>query len=107
MLEPDDRGRTLADLLPAHLLARRHDLAGDEPTVPVAAVCCRRYAVEDNEERFTLDCEVQTDTGLCLPYAVLEFKSSRAEPRFPAALDAIELRPIKLSKFLWATGPGC
>jgi hypothetical protein len=37
-----------------------------------------------------------------MPHAVLEFKSTRLDqPAEPLA--ALQLRPIKLSKFLWAT----
>jgi hypothetical protein len=43
----------------------------------------------------------RTDTGKTRPHAVLESKStSPDEPPEPLAA----LRPIKLSKFLWATG---
>jgi hypothetical protein len=82
------------------------DLAG--VLVGVVTVCCRRYAVEDDQDRFTLDTEVNTDTGLALPFAVLEFKSTDAEAIVPqaGALDPIRLRPVKLSKFLWATSAG-
>jgi hypothetical protein len=37
-----------------------------------------------------------------LPHAVLEFKSIRPDEP-PDALAPLHLRPIKLSKFLWAT----
>jgi hypothetical protein len=47
---------------------------------------------------------VRTDTGKCLPYAVLEHKSADAEASTPGSLLALPLRPVKLSKFLWATG---
>jgi hypothetical protein len=46
---------------------------------------------------------VRTDTGKVLPCSVLEFKSSHPENLPPAALGNLALRPIKLSKFLWAT----
>jgi hypothetical protein len=61
-----------------------------------------RDAIEDNEDRFTLDVDVQTDLGKSLPFAVLEFKSNEFKP-LPAALLAIGLKPVKISKFLWAT----
>ena len=54
------------------------------------------------EDRFTLDVDVQTDLGKSLPFAVLEFKSNEFKSP-PANLLAIGLKPIKLSKFLWAT----
>ena len=46
--------------------------------------------------------DVQTDLGKSLPFAVLEFKSNELKPA-PSALLAIGLKPIKISKFLWAT----
>jgi hypothetical protein len=92
----------LGRLLPADLFARLLDLAGDGPLRPAAAVCCRRYAAEDDRDRLTLDAAVRTDAGKRLPYAVLEFKSTDATAEPPAAL--AELRPLKISKFLWATG---
>jgi hypothetical protein len=92
-----------ADFLPADLAARLLDLAGDDPLGPAALVCCRRYAVEDERDRFTLDLDVHTDTGKCLPAGVLEFKSSRATAQPPGGLSDLALRPVKVSKFLWAT----
>jgi hypothetical protein len=103
MLEGSDGGAALAALLPANLLARLQDLAGDEPLGPIVTVSCRRYAVEDPEDRFTLDVEVHTDTGKRLGPAILEFKSTSSAAVPPAPLLAVGLRPIKLSKFLWAT----
>lgn len=87
-------------LLPAHLVARLLELVGQTPLVPVVAVCCRRHAVEDSVNRLTLDLDVRTDTGKVYPSHVLEWKSSRrgADLALP-----VRLRPIKLSKFLWAT----
>ena len=69
---------------------------------PVACVQCHCYAVEDDQDRLTLDTQVRTDTGKMLPHAVLEFKSTKPD-KPPDALTALHLRPIKLSKFLWAT----
>ncbi len=94
----------LLPLLPADLQARLLQLAGDQPLVSVVCVSCRRYAVEDEEDRFTLDVDVATDLGKRLPYGVLEFKSVAAKPP-PDHLRGLGLRPIKLSKFLWATEP--
>jgi hypothetical protein len=96
-----DPGKVLAQHLPPHLLARLSELAGAD-AVPVVTVSCLRYAVEDDRDRFTLDCGTETDAGKCLPFGVLEYKSPRAEPP-PERLAALGLRPIKLSKFLWAT----
>jgi hypothetical protein len=75
------------------LLARLLELAVVSPVLPVACVQCHRYAVEDDQDRLTLD---------TLPHAVLEFKSTKPE-KPPDALAALHLRLIKLSKFLWAT----
>jgi hypothetical protein len=86
-------------LLPGNLLARLVELIGDEPLVPVVAVCFRRFAVEDAVNRFTLDIGITTDTGKRFPTNVLEFKSTKKDP--PPI--KICFRPIKLSKFLWAT----
>ncbi len=91
------------DFLPAHLLARLQELADKDPLVPVVTLCCRRYAVEDDVDRFTLDVDVATDTGKDLACAVLEFKSAALFALPPARLDLLGLRPMKLSKFLWAT----
>jgi hypothetical protein len=89
--------------LPANLLARLQELTGNKPVVPVVTVCCRRYAVEDDVDRFTLDVDVTTDTGKALACAVLEFKSIDPAAGVPASLALLGLRPLKLSKFLWAT----
>jgi hypothetical protein len=78
------------------------EIAGNKPLVPVVTVYTRRYAIEENEDRFTLDVDVQTDLGKLLPFSVLEFKSNEFKPA-PSALLAIGLKPIKISKFLWAT----
>jgi uncharacterized protein YjbK len=88
--------------LPGHLRARLMEL-GAETLTPVVTVCCCRYAVENERDRFTLDVAVKTDTGKCLPHAVLEFKSTDKDAGPPGRLPALGLRPIKLSKFLWAT----
>jgi hypothetical protein len=92
----------LANLLPGRLYARLVDVAHDEPVRPIVCVHCRRYAREDEHDRLTLDVGVSTDTGRALPYAVCEFKSTRPAAETPPALDAIPIRPMKLSKFLWA-----
>ena len=89
-------------LLPADVLARLGELADDRPLLPVVTVYFRRYAVEDDVHRLTLDVDVQTDLGKSLPFAVLEFKSNEFKLA-PPALVAIGLKPIKISKFLWAT----
>jgi hypothetical protein len=94
----------LHGLLPANVLARLQDLAGEEFLLPAACVHCRRYAVENAQDRFTLDVGVRTDTGKGLPFSVLEYKSTDPEASPPGSLQGIGLRPLKLSKFLWATG---
>lgn len=93
----------LADFLPGNLLARLQALASDTALTGAVKVCCRRYAVEDAQDRYTLDCAVHTDLGKCLPFGALEHKSADIEATEPAALRMLQLRPIKLSKFLWAT----
>src|SRR5262249_47642296 len=52
--------------LPADLLARLLDLAGSADLAAVANVSCRRYAVEDDRDRFTFDLAVTTDIGKTL-----------------------------------------
>jgi hypothetical protein len=104
LLRPGPVRGQLADLLPADLQARLWELVGRGPDLaPVVRLACRRYAVEDDTDRYTLDVDVTTDTGLCLPAAVLEYKSRLPGGQPPGALLALGLRPIKLSKFLWAT----
>jgi hypothetical protein len=75
------------------------------PLLPVVKACCRRYAVEEERDRLTLDVGVRTDLGKCLPWAVVEFKSIDKGAAIPKALAPLMLRPVKLSKFLWATEP--
>lgn len=89
--------------LPADLLARLLGLSGDEPLSPVARVRARRYAVEDAQDRLTLDAQIRTDVGLRFPCAILEQKAVDARRSPFAAFDGMGLRPTKLSKFLWAT----
>jgi hypothetical protein len=93
----------LSFLLPAHLLARLQEIAGDQPVRPIVTVDCHRYAVENLDERYTLDVDVRTDTGKRLPGSVLEYKAADSGAMLPAALQNLYLRPIKLSKFLWCT----
>jgi hypothetical protein len=88
--------------LPAHLRARLTELGADE-LVPVVTICGHRYAVEDDQDRLTLDCCVRTDRGKQLGYGVLEFKSTKPNDTPPRRLIGLRLRPLKLSKFLWAT----
>ena len=90
-------------ILPGHLQVRLAGLIGEDTLLPVASVLAHRYAVENEQDRLTLDVDVRTDTGKCLPAAVLEFKSIEGDTPPPGGLTALRLRPIKLSKFLWAT----
>jgi len=89
-----------SSLLPAHLVARLLELAGQMPLLPVVALRFRRYAVEDRIHRLTLDLDVRANTGKRMPCHVLEYKSTRTDTSFPLA---VPLPPMKLSKFLWAT----
>jgi hypothetical protein len=94
-------GATPATDLPAHLQACLTELGADA-LVPVVTVCCRRYAVEDDQDRLTLDCCVDTDRAKHLGYSVLEYKSTN--PATPLGrLTRLGLEPLNLSKFLWAT----
>jgi hypothetical protein len=92
--------------LPAEIVARLAELTNDVPLLSVVEVCCHRFAREDDRQRLTLDTGVYTDTGLCLPFNVLELKATDPAAPWPAFLAALELRPVKVSKFLWATGGG-
>ncbi len=90
-----------SSLLPAHLVARLLDLAGPLPLLPVVTLGFRRYAVEDRARRLTLDLDIRTNTGKRMPCHVLEYKATRLGADCPLT---VPLPPIKLSKFLWATG---
>jgi hypothetical protein len=98
----EDVNGIMADILPPHLLARLMDVSHEQPLVPAVTIFCQRYAVENTEERFTLDCAIETDSKK-MSGAVLEYKNT--DPNIPPSLivQAIGLRPIKLSKFLWST----
>jgi hypothetical protein len=87
--------------LPPHLQARLVELDAG-PLVPVASVQCHRFAVEDDNDRLTLDLHVHTDRHASLAYGVLEYKSASPDVIQPK-IDALRLAPLKLSKFLWAT----
>jgi hypothetical protein len=92
----------VASQLPPDLAARLRQLATDR-TVPVVTVSCRRYAVEDDIDRYTLDVDVSTDRNKSLPVGVLEFKSTKAAALPAPRIASLSLRHIKLSKFLWST----
>jgi len=93
----------LLECLPADLLSRAQELLGDEDLVPVVTVSCQRYACETATERYTLDIGTKTDSGKCLEAAILEYKNTPGDATAPSWTRSLGLRPIKLSKFLWAT----
>jgi hypothetical protein len=93
----------LPTLLPVNLLALVDSLAWNDPLMVAAVVRCTRYAVADDTDRLTLDVDVCTDAGKGLPFGVLEFKCTDMTAPPPAGLQGLGLRPLKLSKFLWAT----
>ena len=93
---------SLARFLPGDLLSRLLELTGDDPLVPVVTVRATRYAVEDDQDRITFDLDIATDTGKRLPAGILEFKSTRLDAPPPDFVTRLGLRPIKISKFLWA-----
>lgn len=93
----------LAQLLSPDIFAHLLAIVGDEELMPVVTCTAQRYAVEDQQSRLTLDLNVQTDSGKHLPFGVLEFKSVNEQAAPPGRLPTPGLRPIKLSKFLWAT----
>jgi hypothetical protein len=92
-----------ANILSPELLARLLEIIGDDALVPVVTVCASRYAVEDDTQRLTLDVDVRTDTGKVMPYSVLEFKSTDKCDDIPEIITSLMLRPIHMSKYLWAT----
>jgi hypothetical protein len=93
----------LHTVLSADFLARLFELAGDTLLAPVVKVCATRYAVESETDRLTLDLSVATDTGKALLAGVLEHKTSTQPASNIDWPRELSLRPIKLSKFLWAT----
>jgi hypothetical protein len=93
----------IAGFLPANLLARLDEICQGARLLEAAVVCCRRYAVESDRDRLTLDANIRTSAGKRLRPAILEFKSLAAAADVPTALANLRLSPVKLSKFLWAT----
>jgi len=91
----------LVGIMAPDLIARIADLSEGTRLDPVVTLCFHRYAVEDSKHRLTLDTDVKSDTGRYYPCHVLEQKSTKKES---SPLITLPLRPIKLSKFLWATG---
>ena len=92
------------EALPADLLGRLLELIGDDTLEGAIMIHCRRYALEDDESRFTLDTDVRTDIDKALPYAVLEFKSTDPETPVPSSIADLGLRPALMSKFQWGIG---
>jgi hypothetical protein len=93
----------IENYLPGHLRARLAELEAG-PLVNVVRVMCSRFAVEDDVDRLTLDVGVRTNRNKRLPFHVLEYKSTADDAtidRFDD--DRLDLAPLKLSKFLWAT----
>lgn len=93
----------IQSLLPGNLIARLDSLTNERQLVPVVQILSRRFAVQDNADRFTLDVDVRTNTGKVLPHHVLEMKSTEGQGAIPFDLDELNLAPTKLSKFLWST----
>ncbi len=92
--------RSVSGIMPSDLIGRIADIANGEPLQPVVTICFNRYAVEDSIHRLTLDLDIHSDNGRTYPSHVLEQKSTRSDA---APLVTLPIRPIKLSKFLWAT----
>jgi hypothetical protein len=90
--------------LPADLLARYLELVGENPLYPVATVCFTRFAVESTTDRLTLDTGIHTSTGKVFPANVLEVKSTARPYEALPEVKKWGYSPIKLSKFLWASG---
>lgn len=91
-----------ADLLPADLVARLQELAGDQVLRPIVATRCHRYATESSDDRLTLDVGITADVGRSLENAILEHKATDMGEWDPGRLPH-NTRPIKMSKILWAT----
>jgi hypothetical protein len=90
--------------LPKNMQRKVSELTQDKPLMPTAVIWCRRYSTEDGKLRLTLDTDVYTDRGYRMQYNVLELKAN-SEAAVPKELAAIGLKPLQLSKFLWATHP--
>jgi hypothetical protein len=90
--------------LPADLLARYLELVGDNALYPVATLCFTRFAVESTTDRLTLDTAIHTSTGKVFPTNVLEVKSTVKPYEALPEVRSWGYSPIRLSKFLWATG---
>ena len=83
----------LAPLLPHELLARFLELTDASPVRTATMVMCRRYAVEDDQDRLTLDTNVRTPVGKRMDFNVLEFKSVKPKP-MPMALANLMLSTL-------------
>jgi hypothetical protein len=93
----------LGQVLPADLLARLLELTEGEPLVGVVTVSATRYAVENDQDRITLDTGICTNTGKAFPSNVLEQKTSSRPPVPMQEILDLPYAPVKLSKFLWST----
>lgn len=96
----------LVGLLPPHFLARYQGVVGQGVLQAVVKICCTRFAVENPIDRWTLDLCVETDTGKCLHGGVLEYKSTDPNATPSSRFNLLQVRPIRISKFLWATDWG-
>lgn len=86
-------------ILPGNITARLMEIIDNKDLVPVVIVYFTRFAVEDDVDRLTLDVSINTDTGKQYPTSVLEHKcTNKNSSIFPGD----GLRPMKISKFLWA-----
>ncbi len=94
------RPSELVGIVPPDIIARIADLAPEAMLIPIVTVCFERFAAENDKHRLTLDVEISSDTGKSFPSHALEQKSTNQDA---TPLITLPLRPIKLSKFLWAT----
>jgi hypothetical protein len=100
LLSEGIRPGDLLGIMSPDIIARIADLTTDDPLMPVVTVCFNRFAAENDKHRLTLDVDIYSDTGKHFPSHVLEQKSTNKDATL---LITLPLRPIKLSKFLWAT----
>lgn len=96
-----DNTLVVQGLLPGDLQAKLLSIT-QESLLPVVKIHSKRYAVENEVDRITLDTNVYSDTGKILPCSVLEWKSMGGDPA-PLAVKNAGLRPMKMSKYLWST----
>jgi hypothetical protein len=60
---PVDPAEEFGQYLPAHLLTRLLEISRDQPLVPTVCLRAYRYAVENEQDRLTLDTDIATITG--------------------------------------------